>query len=105
MFNFMTAVRSLQYAVLVEAGDGGETHPPRLNQLDRYEIRRGCGSSLRGQKKKVSPTSNPGRRQGSVWSAPIQVDGVGGPATGDLGVTRVCQGPRSPLIAPRHGPN
>lgn len=43
MFNFMTDIRSAQYAVRVEAG--GETHP-RLNQLDRYEIRPGCCSSL-----------------------------------------------------------
>lgn len=44
MFNFMTDIRSRQYAVRVETG--GETHP-RLNQSDRYEIRRGCCSSLR----------------------------------------------------------
>lgn len=41
---------------------------------------------------KSFPASRPGRRQGSVWSTAIQVDGVGGPATGDLSFPYLCLG-------------
>lgn len=85
MFNFMTDIRSLQYAVRVEAG--GQTHP-RLNQTNSMRLDEAAAHLC----VKSFPASHPGRRQGSVWSVAIQVGRVGGPATGDLSFPCLCQG-------------
>lgn len=58
MFNFMTDVWSARHAVRV---DGGEMHP-RLNQSDRYQIRRGSRSSLREKLPHQPPWETAGQR-------------------------------------------